>query len=50
MGVNECYTMWNVNGSLFGNCGYNATAFLRCSPRYVRPAAARTESRVCIYI
>ena len=48
MGVNECYTVWNVNGSVFGNCGYNSTAFHRCAPRYVLPPA--TIMRVsCVY-
>ena len=51
MGVNECYTVWNVNGSVFGNCGYNSTAFLRCAARYVIPPATIMRVRLlCVYV
>lgn len=35
MGVRECYTAYNPQGSVFGNCGYTSTNYIPCSQRFV---------------
>ena len=34
MGVSECYTSYNPQGNVFGNCGYSATDYTPCLQRY----------------
>ena len=32
-GINECFELFNEDGSQFGNCGGNGTHFVPCDPR-----------------
>lgn len=33
--IDGCFTVYNMRGDQFGNCGYSATGFRRCAPRCV---------------
>lgn len=35
MGVRECYTSYNPQGSVFGNCGHTSTDYIPCAQRYL---------------
>lgn len=34
MGVTQCYTSYNPQGTVFGNCGHTSTDYIPCSQRY----------------
>ena len=34
-GADRCYSIANVRGDQFGNCGHSSTAFRTCSSKYI---------------
>ena len=34
-GIDDCFQLFNTNGTLFGNCGSNGTHYIPCLPRSI---------------
>ena len=46
MGVSNCYTSYNPQGNVFGNCGYTSTDYIPCAQRYACTYISHTR-RTC---